>query len=512
MRFKPSWFVSLVVAGTLSTASTTLVEAQPETRDHRQRRPPPPPPAGDASGPTEAPPSPREERIAARAGFAWIPGRWDWKGKWEWVPGHWERERAGKRWRDGRWEQRDSRWIYVAGEWIDANAAGTVAVAPPPPPPSTTPAPPTVTPPPGGTVVVTPPAGGSITVTPPPGGSVTVTAPPGGWPTSPPPPPRAEKSSTRSGFVWVAGEWDWRNGKWEWVPGHWERERAGKNWRASRWEQRDGRWARIGGDWIDAVPATATMPPGPPPGQPPGVAPPMPPPGPPGHMRPRREWKLERPVVSSFWPIKGKAGSRVVIKGRNFPTTTEVLFGGEPVRGARVKGDSIAFVIPATATTGDIALRVERGRPLPVGMFEVAAAYDPIAEQRRLEEERRREAERMWAERQQQLAKDRAAREAALRQLQAEREATRERRRAERVAALQARWQRAFLSDAETQAELTLHAQRVADLARMRELAEVAANGKLAVRIDIAHRREIHRHEQRMAALEASFKTRGGTP
>ena len=451
------WAVWLLFVAT----STSLAIAQPAQRDHRQRRPPPPPAATD-SGPTEAPPSPREEKIAARAGYVWITGRWDWRGgKWEWVAGHWERERQGKRWREGRWDRKDDRWVYVDGEWIDASA---------PPPPATTPPPP-------------------VTTTPPP-----ATTPPGGWPTEAPPPAPLEKWDPRPGNVWVSGQWDWKNGKWEWVAGHWERERRGKRWRSSRWEQRDGRWARVDGDWIDDTGA-------PPPG----------PPGP-GERRPRREWRLERPVISSYWPMKGKAGSRIVIRGRNFPTTAEVVFAGQPVRAAKVTPEQIVFVVPSGAASGAIGLRVGGRRVLAVGDFEVAAGFDPIAEQKRLDEERRRQAEAAWAARQQQLAKDRAAREAALRQRQQEREATRERRRAERIAQLQARWQRAFLSDPDTQDELTLHAQRTAALLRAREVAELSSNGKLVVRIEVALGREDQRHQQRMAALEASFKSQGGQP
>jgi hypothetical protein len=387
---------------------------------------------------------------AARAGFVWVNGRWDWRaGKWQWIDGHWERERAGKRWRDGRWDKRDNRWVYVDGEWIDANAE-------PPPAPTPPPAPPPVV----------------------------------GGPTSAPPPPRDEKWTPRTGFVWVAGDWDWRNGKWEWVAGHWERERAGKKWRAGRWEQRDGKWARVDGDWIDEGAPT---------------------PPPPGPGRDHRRWKLERPVVSSYWPIKGKAGSRVVIRGKNFPKDAQVVFAGQPVPGAKVKDDQIVFVVPNGAASGAISLRAGGRRELAVGQFEVAASYDPVAEQRRIEEEQRKAAEAAWAARQKQLAKDRAAREAALRQMLEERAATRERRRAERIAALQAKWQRAFLADADTQDELTLHAQRIAELTRARDVAELSANGKLVIRIEVAQSREDQRHQQRMAALEASFKARGGT-
>src|SRR5262245_47298832 len=79
----------------LLTLGATSLYAQPETRDHRRapphEAPPPAPPPPAAAGPTEAPPSPREEKVAARAGFEWITGKWEWRGKWEWVAGHWER-------------------------------------------------------------------------------------------------------------------------------------------------------------------------------------------------------------------------------------------------------------------------------------------------------------------------------------------------------------------------------------------------------------------------------------
>src|SRR4051812_46656901 len=47
--------------------------------------------------PTEAPPPPREERVAPRRGFSWASGRWDWNdGNWHWTAGHWEREQRGR--------------------------------------------------------------------------------------------------------------------------------------------------------------------------------------------------------------------------------------------------------------------------------------------------------------------------------------------------------------------------------------------------------------------------------
>jgi 23S rRNA pseudoU1915 N3-methylase RlmH len=128
-----------------------------------------------------------------------------------------------------------------------------------------------------------------------------------------------------------------------------------------------------------------------------------------------------------------------------------------------------------------------------------------VAAARRRADEERRQAEQAWAERQKQLAKDRAARLAAIEQHHRELDETREQRRAEREREIRAKWDAAFLADADTQAELTLHAQRTAELARMREVAELSGNGKLVVRIGVAQSREDDRHQARMTALHDSL-------
>lgn len=405
--------------------------------------------------PREAPPPPRDEHPEARAGFVWIIGRWDWRaGKWEWVPGHWERERAGRRWNPGHWDKQGDRWAYVEGSWAEGVMAPPADNRPPPPPP--------------------PPA-----------------PPAADRPYEAPPPPRVEQPEARAGFVFLRGRWDWRGGKWEWIPGHWERPHAGKRWREGRWEQRDGAWALIEGDWEDE-----------------GAPPPPPPPTsdepPRDHREHRREWRLDRPTVSSYWPIKGKAGGRVVIHGRNFPDDTVVLWNGTQVPGARVTPDEIVVAVPPDAATGMITLRTGHRRELAVGTYEVAN-YDAEAEARRLADEARRKAEAEWAERQRQLAKDRAARLAEFERRHQELVESREQRRAERLRELRARWEAAFLGDQDTQAELTLHAERVAELGRMREVAELSGNGKLVIRIGVAQSREDERHQERMSALHDAF-------
>jgi hypothetical protein len=66
-----------------------------------------------------APPAPRYEVVpAARSGFIWQPGVWDWRnGRHVWVKGHWVRERRGYYWHPMRWEQHDGRWMLERGRW-----------------------------------------------------------------------------------------------------------------------------------------------------------------------------------------------------------------------------------------------------------------------------------------------------------------------------------------------------------------------------------------------------------
>jgi hypothetical protein len=403
---------------------------------------PPPPPAADY--PREAPPPPRAEKFGVRAGYVWAAGRWDWRaGKWEWMPGHWEHEQPGRRWNPARWDHQGDRWVLVEGNWGDG------AAVPPGPPPVND-----------------------------------------DRPHQPPPPPRDEHIGARAGYVWAHGRWDWRAGKWEWMPGHWEHAQPGRQWREASWELRDGAYVLVDGTWID----TSAPPP-------PASGEPGPPPGPDDHPR---EWKLDRPVISSYWPVKGKIGSRIVIRGRNFPGDTMVMWNGTQIAGAKVEPERIVVAVPQGATSGLLSLRAGRHRELMVGNFEVAD-YDAAAEAQRQADAERRQAEQAWAERQKQLAKDRTARLAAIDQHHRELDASREQRREDRERQIRAQWDAAFLADPDTQAELTLHAQRVAELTRMREVAELSENSKLVVRIGVAQSREDDRHQSRMTALHGTF-------
>ncbi|MBX3160590.1 MAG: YXWGXW repeat-containing protein [Deltaproteobacteria bacterium] len=497
----------------------SVAAAQRGPRDHRPGSAPPPPPppaappvAGDY--PREAPPAPRAEASAAKAGFVWVAGHWEWRAKkWEWLPGHYERERAGKKWRDGRWDRQGDRYTWVAGGWDDAGPAAPVSAYPreaPPPPRAEAAA----------------AKAGFVWV---PGhweyragkyewlaghyereragkkwragrwdkdgdnykwyegdwedaGPVAVD-----YPRDAPPSPRAEAAAAKAGFVWVPGHWEFRAGKYEWLAGHYERERAGKKWREGRWDRTGDRYTWVEGEWIDAS------------------APSVPPPP---SKRPPPDWKLERPVIGSYFPQKGKVGARVVIRGKNLPPDAQVLWAGAPVAGARVTATNVTFTVPAGAASGPLSLRIGR-RELPIGAFEVAADYDAIAAQKAAEEEARKAAEAAAAARLKELqaaAADAAARRAAIQRAIDARAASRDRRREERIAAVRAKWEAAFLSDADTRDELVLHAQRVANLARLREVAELTANRGALVRIELAFKHEDVRHDDRMAALKAAFK------
>ena len=249
---------------------------------------------------------------------------------------------------------------------------------------------------------------------------------------------------------------------------------------------------------------------GPPPPPPPGAGAPPPPPPPMGEHHHHHEWKLDRPVVSSYWPMMGKVGTRIVVRGANLPTDAQVLWNGSPLTGVAVEpaGNALGFAIPKGATTGMLTLHTGRGRDLPIGQVEVAATADPNAAWKKLEEERRHRAEQAWTERSKEIAKDKAAREAMFKKWQEEQAASREERRERALADYRAKWDAEFLADAEVQAEMTMHAQRLADIERMRKLAEQMADQKIGVRIELLATRETDRHDQRVAALKATFKAK----
>lgn len=70
-----------------------------------------------------APPEPRHEAVpAARRGYEWAPGYWNWNGrKYVWTRGQWQRARAGYAYRATTWEQVDGSWRQHRGGWERGN-------------------------------------------------------------------------------------------------------------------------------------------------------------------------------------------------------------------------------------------------------------------------------------------------------------------------------------------------------------------------------------------------------
>jgi hypothetical protein len=67
-----------------------------------------------------APPPVRVVTVpAARRGYVWAPGYWQWNGRQHvWVDGGWIRERRGERWVPAHWEQgRAGYWHFEPGHW-----------------------------------------------------------------------------------------------------------------------------------------------------------------------------------------------------------------------------------------------------------------------------------------------------------------------------------------------------------------------------------------------------------
>jgi hypothetical protein len=66
-----------------------------------------------------APPPARVEVVpAARVGYVWAPGYWNWNGhRHVWVGGRWVGERHGYHWEAHHWEEREGRWHFHEGGW-----------------------------------------------------------------------------------------------------------------------------------------------------------------------------------------------------------------------------------------------------------------------------------------------------------------------------------------------------------------------------------------------------------
>lgn len=67
-----------------------------------------------------APPAPMQEaQPAARSGYVWVPGHYEWRGnQYTWVQGYWVADRPGYEYVEPRWVQRaNGQWYMVGNNW-----------------------------------------------------------------------------------------------------------------------------------------------------------------------------------------------------------------------------------------------------------------------------------------------------------------------------------------------------------------------------------------------------------
>ena len=73
-----------------------------------------------------APPPVYHEFVPApRAGWAWLPGYWDWRAhRHYWVRGHWVRERPGYYYAPARWVAYGDRYRFTRPAWHNRDSDG----------------------------------------------------------------------------------------------------------------------------------------------------------------------------------------------------------------------------------------------------------------------------------------------------------------------------------------------------------------------------------------------------
>ena len=79
-----------------------------------------PPTTYDAGAVVEGPPAPPTETVvvAPGPGYVWVPGEWDWRGRWVWVTGYWAFPPYPRAvWIDGYWTHGPYGWHRVPGRW-----------------------------------------------------------------------------------------------------------------------------------------------------------------------------------------------------------------------------------------------------------------------------------------------------------------------------------------------------------------------------------------------------------
>jgi hypothetical protein len=114
---------SMIVKSILMAATLPLLAGCVEREVvYRQAPPPGTPPGAVVEDEVPAPPPPQTDVITVAPGpldlWFWIPGTWEWRGRWVWVGGHWgARPHPGAVWIGPHWGLRGHRHVWIAGTW-----------------------------------------------------------------------------------------------------------------------------------------------------------------------------------------------------------------------------------------------------------------------------------------------------------------------------------------------------------------------------------------------------------
>ena len=75
---------------------------------------------GDEVVVTETPPAPQVEVVGVAPGpeYIWVPGWWEWHGRWVWMEGRWTvGPHPHARWEPGHWVHHGRGYVWRPGRW-----------------------------------------------------------------------------------------------------------------------------------------------------------------------------------------------------------------------------------------------------------------------------------------------------------------------------------------------------------------------------------------------------------
>jgi hypothetical protein len=113
---------SIVIKSILMAATLPLLAGCVEREVVYRQAPPGTPPGVVTEDEIPAPPPPQREVITVAPGppdlWFWIPGVWEWRGRWVWTVGHWgARPHPGAVWIAPHLGVRGHRHVWIAGTW-----------------------------------------------------------------------------------------------------------------------------------------------------------------------------------------------------------------------------------------------------------------------------------------------------------------------------------------------------------------------------------------------------------